>query len=80
VPAARITGTDRVELLAVVQVQFDNIHRELDSQMHRSTQLEGLIRRVEDKLRELIGLSKWLRDDGGSHPTPGAGFPRKILN
>ncbi len=79
-PAARITSADRIELLSVVQMQIDNIHRELDTQMHRSTQLEILIRRVEDKLGELIGLSKWLQDDGGSRPTSGAGFLGTIPN
>jgi hypothetical protein len=76
--AARITGADRVELLSVVQMQIDNIHRELDAQTHRSGQLEVLITRVENQLRELIALSKWLQSDGGRRPTPGAGVPPKI--
>jgi CheY-like chemotaxis protein len=80
VPAARITSADRIELLSVVQMQIDNIQRELDTQMHRSGRLEIHLKRVEGKLGELIGLSKWLQDDGGSRPTPAPGFPRKIPN
>jgi len=71
-------GEQVCELLSVVQMQIDNIHQELDTHMHRSAQLATQITRVEDKLCELIGLSKWLQDDGGSRPTPGAGLPRKI--
>jgi hypothetical protein len=78
--AARISAADRIELLSVVQMQFDNIHRELDAQMHRSGQLEIQITRVDAKLRELIGLSNWLQDNGGRRPTPAATFPRKMPN
>ncbi len=79
-PAPRITAADRIELLSVVQMQIDNIHRELDTQMHRSQHLAMVISRVEGQLRELLTLSKWLRDAGGSRATFGAGFPRKIPN
>ena len=77
-PPAHITGAERIELLSVVQVQFENVYRELDKQRHRSAQLETLIAGMESGLRELIGLSKWPRDDGGRHPTPRTGLPQKL--
>jgi hypothetical protein len=73
-----VTSADRIELLSVVQMQIDNVHREVETQMQRTSQLETLMAGIEDKLRELVALSEWLRDDGGSRPTPGAGFPRKM--
>src|SRR3979411_742469 len=60
--APRITAANRIELLSVVQMQIDNIQRELATQMHRSQQFAMVITRVEGQLRELLTLSKWLRD------------------
>src|SRR5712692_10378721 len=76
-PAPRITAADRIELLSVVQLQIDNIHRELDTQMHRSAQLGSLIAAMENKLRELIELVKG-PDDGGSRPASRVVFPRRV--
>jgi hypothetical protein len=77
-PAARITGADRIELLSVVQVQIDSIHRELDTQMHHSAQLGSLLAGMESKLRELIALVRLPPDDGGSRPPSRAAFPRRV--
>jgi vacuolar-type H+-ATPase subunit E/Vma4 len=63
---------------AVLQMQIDNIHLELDTQAQRMAQQQLHMAGIEDRLRELIALSKWLQNDGGSRPAPGAGLPRKV--
>jgi hypothetical protein len=77
-PAARMTGADRIELLSVVQMQIDNIHRELDTWANWAVKMETLIAQMADKFRELESPSKRLQGDGGSRPTPGAGLPPKV--
>jgi hypothetical protein len=54
--------SDRVEM-AVIEVQIDNIHLELDTQMHRTAQLETLLMGIKEELRELIDLVKWLQHE-----------------
>ena len=54
--------TGRLEI-AVIEVQIDNIHLELDTQMYRTAQLETLLVGIKEELHELIELVKWLQTE-----------------
>jgi Collagen triple helix repeat (20 copies) len=79
-PAARITGADRVELLSVVQMQMDNVHRELDTQMIRMARLETAMAGIEDKLRALVAEVSTLVQAGRTRLISDAGLRRKALH
>jgi hypothetical protein len=49
--------------IAVIEVQIDNIHLELDTQMSRTAQLETLLVGIKEELHELIELVKWLQTE-----------------
>jgi hypothetical protein len=77
-PAPEIEG-DCLET-AVIEMQIDNIHLELDIQTHRTAQLEVLVRGVRDEVRELTELVKWLRDEVLSHSASGHCAPREVVH
>jgi hypothetical protein len=54
--------------MAVVEIQIDNIHLELDSQMYRTAQLETLLTGVQVELHELIQLVTRLRHEVVNKP------------
>jgi len=70
---------DRLDL-AVIEMQINNIHLELDAQMHRTAQLETLLIGIRDELRELIEMVTWLRHEMLDKSGPVRGGRRNILH
>jgi hypothetical protein len=64
----------------VIQVQIDNIHLELDTQMHRTAQLETLLVGIKEELHELIDLVKWLQHEVLNKHAPGERAERTVLH
>jgi hypothetical protein len=56
--AAASRQNDRLEILALVEGQIDDIYKELDLQMKRMANLQVQIDDVRAKLRKLTGTSK----------------------
>jgi hypothetical protein len=73
------TVSDRLEL-AVIEMQIDNIHLELDAQLYRTAQLETLLVGIKDELHELIDLVKWLQHEVLNRPASAEGTERTVLH
>jgi hypothetical protein len=66
--------------IAVIEVQIDNIHRELDTQMYRTAQLETLLVGIKEELHELIELVKWLQHQVSNKHASVEGTHRTVLH
>jgi hypothetical protein len=71
--------SDRLEI-AVIEVQIDNIHLELDAQMYRTAQLETLLVGIKEELHELIDLVKWLQHEVLNTRASVEGTERTVLH
>ena len=52
--AGSITSADRVEVLAIIESQIEDIYRELAVQMRRMSQTQVQLDEVRAKLRQLM--------------------------
>jgi hypothetical protein len=76
-PVAPEMEGDRLEI-AVLEMQVDNIHLELDTQMRRTAQLETLLTEIEDTLHELTEMVRWLRHEVSDKSASVEGSPRNV--
>jgi peptidoglycan hydrolase CwlO-like protein len=53
-----MSRNDRMEILALVEGQVDDIYKELDAQMKRMAQLQAQIDEVRATIRKITGNSK----------------------
>jgi hypothetical protein len=56
-PAGAMTRDDRMDILAVVEGQIEDIYRELDVQMKRMAQLQLQVDEVRLRIRQLMDPS-----------------------
>jgi hypothetical protein len=79
VPGTASEMSDRLEI-AVIEMQIDNIHLELDAQMYRTTQLETLLVGIKEELHELIDLVKSLQQEVMNRPATAERAERTVLH
>jgi uncharacterized protein YoxC len=56
--------------IAVIEMQIDNIHLELDTQTDRTARLESRMTALEDTLHELMQVVQRLQDEVGNKRAP----------
>ena len=56
--------------VAVIEMQIDNIHLELDTQTDRTARLESRMTALEDTLHELMQVVQRLQDEVGNKRAP----------
>jgi hypothetical protein len=67
--ATSIMAVYRLEV-AVIEMQIDNIHLELDTQTDRTARLEARMTALEDTLHELMEVVQRLQDEVGNKRAP----------